>query len=51
LGKKGSEGVLTGKGRTKALRHDFIKERVAPMPEGGGGRHRRWKEGGGLGRG
>jgi hypothetical protein len=40
LGKKGLEGVLTGKGRTVALRRDFVEERVALVLEGGGG-HRR----------
>jgi hypothetical protein len=37
--------VLIGKGRTAALWHNFVKERVAPEPEGGGGRRRRRREG------
>jgi hypothetical protein len=40
LGKKGLEGVLTGKGRTAALWCGFIEDRVALVLEGGGGRHR-----------
>jgi hypothetical protein len=45
LGKKGSEGGAHRKGRTVALRHDFIEERVASVPEGGGGHRRRRREG------
>jgi hypothetical protein len=48
---RGRGVVLTGKGRMVALRHDFIEERVALVPEGGGGHHRRWREGGVLRRG
>jgi hypothetical protein len=33
------------KGRTAALWHDFVEESVAPVPEGGGERRRRWREG------